>query len=177
MPADDSTFDPFDSGKFFGKPVNPRPPAPASNAPVSEDDDYELEGPDEHILEAERRRTEQEIETAKASIDIDEIYRETEAAPDWSDMWKGLKFQYQRKQLIILTAVVAVIVLIMTQVGATLTIFAIGFICLVGVHGYLAWRENQRQEQLEVRRQEMYERARLAREGKPVAEFPPNDLK
>jgi magnesium-transporting ATPase (P-type) len=169
---DSDSFDPFDRGAFYGKPAPAQKPTPAT----SEDDDYELESPDEHILAAERRRAEVEIETARASVDIDEIYRETEADPDWSELWKGLRFQYQTKHLLILTAVMAVFFAIGVRIGWGTTIFVLGFLSLVAVHAYMAWRENQRQAKLEVRRKEMYERARMVREKAPATEFPPNKL-
>lgn len=165
-------FDPFDRGKFYEKPAPVQKPTPAT----SEDDDYELEGPDEHILAAERRRAEQEIETARASVDIDEIYRETEADPDWSELWKGLRFQYQTKHLLILTAAVSMFLVIGLRIGFGTTIFVLGFLSLVVVHAYMAWRENQRQARLEMRRKEMYERARKVREKAPADKLPPNKL-
>lgn len=163
VPPDDL----FDSGRFYGSPSKP---------PTASDDDegeYELEAPDEQMLEGERRRAEAEVEAARATVDIDALYREAESDTDWSEMWKGFRFQYQTKHLLLLTAVVAVITAAINEFDVLSTLVLGGLFCLAGIHGYLAWREHQRQQRLEVRRKQIYERARLARAGVPAAELPP----
>ncbi|MEX2169972.1 MAG: hypothetical protein WD851_11730 [Pirellulales bacterium] len=169
MAPDTPHDDPFQSGSFYGTP--PKPPATSSD---DEDvGDYELEGPDEQMLEAAHRRAEAEVEAARSSVDIDALYREAEAETDWSEMWQGFRFQFQTKHLLLLTAVVAVITTAITEAGPLATIVLGVLFCLAGAHAFLAWREHQRQQRLEVRRQQIYQRAHLTRAGTPAAELPP----
>jgi hypothetical protein len=171
MAAKEPTFDPFDRGNFYGSPPPPPPASEVSN----EDDDYEVEAPDEQLLQGERTRAEEEIVLAQSNIDIDAIYRETEADPDWEEMWKGLRFQYQTKHLLILMAVVAMLVMAVLKTNFAVVLIVVTVLGLAGVHGYLAWRENQRQERLETQRKEMYERARKVREKAMAAKSPSKD--
>ena len=173
MPPDETPFDPFDRGTFYGKPA-PAPSREPTN--TDEDADYELEGPDEQVLEGERRRAEAELLKAQSAVDIDAIYREVEAEPDWGEMWAGFRFRYQTKHLLILTTVVAVLTTAITSLGWPTVIILGTVLCLAGAHGYLAWRENQRQQRLEVRRKQIYERARMVREGTSVANLPPIEM-
>jgi hypothetical protein len=164
----DPPDDLFDSGQFYGSP--PKRPV------VDEDDsvDYELESPDEDVIEGERRRAEADIEAARATVDINELYREEEGRDtDWSQVWSGFRFQYSTKHLLLLTAVAAVITAAITQTDVLTTIVLGALFCLAGGHAYLGWREHQRQQRVEVRRKQIYERARLARAGVPAAGLPP----
>ena len=161
--------DPFQSGSFYGTP--PKPPATGSED--DDDGEYELDAPDEQMLEAAHRRAEAEIEAARSSVDIDALYREEEAETDWSELWQGYRFRYQTKHLLLLTAVVAVITTAVFEAGPAATIVLGVLLCLAGAHAFLAWREHQRQQRLEVRRKQIYQRAHLARAGTPVAELPP----
>jgi hypothetical protein len=169
MAATEPPFDPFDRGTFYGSPP---PPPPAPEAP-NEDDDYELEAPDEQIIHGERSRAEEDVVLAQSNIDIDAIYRETEADPDWGEMWKGLRFQYQTKHLLILMAVVSVLIMAVLKTNFAAVLIVVTILGLAGVHGYLAWRENQRQERLELQRKEMYVRALKVREAAQTAKSQP----
>lgn len=169
MAPDTPQDDLFESGSFYGTP--PKPPATGSED--DDEGDYELEGPDEQMLEAAHRRAEAEIEAARSSVDVDALYREADAETDWSAMWQGYRFQFQTKHLLLLTAVVAVITTAILEAGPAATIILGVLFCLAGAHAYLGWREHQRQQRLELRRMQIYQRAHLARAGTPVAELPP----
>jgi hypothetical protein len=71
---------------------------------------------------------------------------------------------------------VAVITAAMNAAGPATTIVLGALFCLAGALAYMAWREHQRHERLEVRRKQIFERARLARAGVPAAELPQIDV-
>lgn len=170
--------DPFDSVGFYNAPKTPSESAKADAKPPpkayeEDDEDYELEAPDEDVVQTAERRAREDVARAQAVIDIDEIYREENADPDWEEMFKGFRFRYQTKHLLILTAVVSVIMAAITLSNFMVVLILGTLACLAGAHIYLAWREHQRQQRLEDRRKQIYERARLIREGKSVTELPP----
>ena len=145
--------------------------------PLPEEDDegdYELEPPDTSIIAAEARRGKESIEASRAAIDIDEIYREadrdlgSEMVAKW---FKGYRFQFQVKHILIATALLAVALTLwkLQVLGRTLWIlFMLG---VASFYMYLQWQESKHQREAQERRERMYARRRAmqARQhGQPV---------
>lgn len=157
MPAPDD----LDRDKFYA--------SGAGDDVVDDDDDgeYELEGPDPAVLEAEKRRRDEALAAVQRSIDIDEIYREqehdrsSEILHDWADKFRlGLRFQV--KHILIATAVLA-IGLTLWRLQILFSTIAIGTIfSIIGVYLYLQWKEKQHQDKVAARRREIYARRREA---------------
>jgi hypothetical protein len=100
----------------------PAPVAPKRPAAASDDDDVELElePVDAEILAAAKRRAEETVVAASRAIDIDEIYRDAEPggdAPLPTDLFKNIRYQFQVKHLLIATAVIAVLLAVMSRIG------------------------------------------------------------
>jgi hypothetical protein len=146
-----------------------------SSDPEDDDFEYEVEPPDPAVLDAEKRRAAEVIESTKKSIDIDEVYRDLDARRDseilekWAERARGYRYQFQIKHLLILTAVIAVL-LTLHRLGVNLiTFFVIGAMLAVGgLTLYLQWHERKRQQEADRRRERMYAERRAALEGKPT---------
>ena len=136
----------------------------------AEDDDfeYELEPPDPTVLDAEKRRAAEVVDSVRKSIDIDQIYRDienrdTEVLDEWLSRARGYRFQFQIKHLLILTAIVAVL-LTLRHLGVSLITFFVvsGMLLVGGITLYLQWQEKKRLEAADRRRQKMYAERRAA---------------
>jgi hypothetical protein len=143
--------------------MNEREKISSSNSDDGDDDyELELEPPDPAILAGEQRRAQEALETTRMSIDIDEIYRESErdlgreAIENW---FRGYRFRFQVKHLLIATAVLAILLtlynlnlMVLVVIGVMLTI--------AGIYLYFQWLERKHEEEAHRRRQEMYARRR-----------------
>jgi hypothetical protein len=134
-----------------------------------EDADYELEPPDPDVIAAEERRAREAVEGSRMSIDIDEIYRESdrrqgnEILDDWARNFRA-GFRFQVKHLLIATAVLA-IALALWRLQLFGTALVIGFMLSVaGVYLYVLWQEKKQQQEAARRRTEMYARNRAYHE-------------
>ena len=130
------------------------------------DDDgseLELEPPDADVLAAEQRRADEAVAAVKESIDIDEIYREVEDRADSEILrrWaSNFRFRFQVRDMLIVTAVVAILLtLARFELLMSFVIWAV-MLGVVGVTLYLQWKEKQRQDAAERRRQQMYAQRR-----------------
>jgi magnesium-transporting ATPase (P-type) len=143
----------------------------------SDDAELELEPLDPEVLAAEQRRAAAALEVHRTVIDVDEVYRDldvnrdTAIVDEWLDRLRNFRFQFQVKHLLVLTAVVAVVLVLSVWISLG-TVFIVGFMLAVaGVSLYLKLEENKRQEEADRRRRKMYaeRRAELARQsGQPV---------
>jgi hypothetical protein len=140
-------------------------------SPSVEDDDadYELEPPDPEVIAAEERRAREAVEATRMTIDIDEIYRESDRRPggeildDWARNFR-IGFRFQVKHLLIATAVVA-IALALWRLELFGTALVLGLMLSVGgIYLYVLWQEKKQQQEAERRRREMYERNRAYHE-------------
>jgi hypothetical protein len=137
----------------------------AEKDPLSEDDDgdeYELEPVDPEILARERERGEQQTRQAGAAVDVDQVYRETEATDliTWDDL-QGFRFTI--RHLLIATAVLA-IVMTLVKIADCLGMFIVAVIALA-----VGWFFVLRKE----RRIRSERERRLAELGLPDAETLP----
>jgi hypothetical protein len=130
-----------------------------------EDDDAELEvePPDAEVIAAEERRAKEAIEATLMSVDIDDIYRESDRRQDGEilDRWaRDFRFQFQVKHLLVATAVLAIaLTLWRLQILGT----ALVLLFMIGVattYFYVQWQERKQQQEADRRRREMYARQR-----------------
>jgi hypothetical protein len=104
----------------------------ASGPDEDDDADLELEPLDPELVAAEERRAAAAIEVHRSAIDVDAVYREFEANRDseivreWMDRLRNLRFQFGTRHLLILTAIVAVLVVLSMWMGP-------GTVIMVGI--------------------------------------------
>ena len=125
--------------------------------PDDEDDgEYELEPVDPEILAHERQRGELKTSQAKSAVDIDEVYRETEASDPitWDDL-RGFRFTI--RHLLIATAVLA-IVLTLWELARWLGLFIAG-IAALAAGWFFVLRKERRDRLLLQRRLEELEQS------------------
>ena len=128
-----------------------------------DDEDYELEPLDPAIVNAEKRHADHVAEQVRASIDIDEVYRDadrsrgTEILENWV---RNFHYRFQIKHLLIATAAVAIAIAANTlgYLLPTLTMLIIG--SMAGLYFYLNWEDRKQQAEAEVKRQELYAKRR-----------------
>jgi hypothetical protein len=128
-------------------------------------DDYELEPPDAGVLAAEEQRGREAIEASRASIDIDEIYRDAgrqrseEILQNWFKDFQ-FKFRFQTKHLLIAAAALAVILTLWKfgMLGTALVLLMM--ISVFGLYFYFSWQEQKAEDEATRRREEMYARRR-----------------
>jgi hypothetical protein len=137
-----------------------------------DDEEYELEAPDPAILSAEKRHAQEVAEQVRASIDIDEIYRDAERSrgTEIIENWvRNFQYRFQVKHLLIATAVVAM-ALALAKLGyllPTLVILLVGSI--VGLYSYLNWEERKQQAEAYQKRQELYAKRREQLQSKGMS--------
>jgi len=135
---------------------------------MDDDSEYELEPPDADVLAAEEQRAKAAIEATRASIDIDEIYREDsrdrggEILQEWT---RNLKFRFQAKHLLIGTALLAIALTLRWWgiLGRSLVILMM--LSIAGLYLYLQWQEKKQRDEADRRRREMYARRRAGFEN------------
>jgi hypothetical protein len=144
------------------------------------DDELELEPPDPEVLAAEQRQAAEAINAHRKAIDINEVYNDLDANRDnmivaeWLARWRGYRFQFQIRHLLILTAVVALLLAVRHWIYLG-TLFIVGIMLAVaGISLYLKLEENKRQEEADRRRQKMYAERRAHQAGRSV---PPSEAK
>lgn len=134
---------------------------------ADEGDEYELEPPDADVIAAEERRGNEAVEATRASIDIDEIYRDSdrqrsdEILQNWFRDFK-FGFRFQVKHLLIATAVLAIVLTLAKLQMLVTTVVVLVMLSVAGLYFYLQWQEKKAQEEATRRRQEMYARNRAA---------------
>jgi hypothetical protein len=140
------------------------------NRDDSDDDDgeLELEPPDPDVIASEERRAAAAINVHKKAIDVNEVYRDldanrdTEIVEEWLARARSFRYQFQIKHLLILTAVVAVLLMLHEWIGIG-KVFLLGFAAaVIGISIYLKLEENKRHEAAARRRRKMYAERRAA---------------
>lgn len=142
-------------------------------APVDEDDvELELEPPDEAV---EARQRQIALEAIRANIDIDEIYRDAERDPgsELIERWlRDFRFRFQVKHLLIATAVLSVVMALITLKLFWTSLIIAFMLSVAGAYLYVRWDEQKREAEATSRREALYarRRAQLAANaaGQPV---------
>jgi hypothetical protein len=133
-----------------------------------DDGELELEPPDPDVIASEERRAAAAINVHKKAIDVNEVYRDldanrdTEIVEEWLARARSFRYQFQIKHLLILTAVVAVLLMLHEWIGIG-KVFLLGFAAaVIGISIYLKLEENKRHEAAARRRRKMYAERRAA---------------
>lgn len=134
-----------------------------------DDDELELEPVDAEVLRHQQERTKRQSRAAEDSIDINAVYDEDDLG-DPVDFDSLKQFRFTTKHMLIATAVLAVVMTIITRLGGCMGLFVSGCIAL-GAGWWFVLREEQRRlAKIEVDRQLFKERLaarRAAEDGKP----------
>ena len=147
-----------------------------------DDGEYELEPLDPKIVAADQRHAKEVAEQVKASIDIDEVYRDadrnrsTEILENWL---RNFKYRFHIKHLLFATAVLAIALAV-----STLGYFIPTFMLLIvgsaaGLYLYLNWQDRKQQDEAYAKREELYAKRReqmLARGKTPAVVEPPRPI-
>lgn len=131
--------------------------------PTDDDGEYELEPLDPAVVSAEKRHAKEVAEQVRASIDIDEVYREadrnrgTEILENWA---RNFHYRFHIKHLLVATALVTMVIAVarLGYLGLTFTILIMGSVG--GLYLYLSWHEQKQQAEADQKREEMYAKRR-----------------
>lgn len=127
--------------------------------PVDEDDaELELEPPDEAV---EARQRQIALDAIRANIDIDEIYREADRdyGSELIEKWfRNFRFQFQTKHLLIATAVLSVVMALITLKMLWTALIIAFMLSVIGAYLYVRWEEQKREAEATRRREALYAR-------------------
>ena len=127
---------------------------------AADEADYELEPPDEAIIEGEKRRAAEAMEHASRAVDINQLYEESASLTmdDVGDYLKGVRFQFGIKHLLWAMTLLAVVFAVGRYLlgGYGTTLLVLTFLLLAGAYGWVTWQEQQRLRQWEAKRDELY---------------------
>ncbi len=130
-----------------------RPPADAwLDDSEADGDEYELEAPDQHIIEAQQKRAAHDIRQASAAIDINDAYRRVDDDPLGLPE-EGFQYRFQVKHLLIATGLIAVFISLAKLQGAAVATITLTFMLLVTGHLYISWQERARERRADRIRQ------------------------
>lgn len=138
---------------------------------MEDDDDLELEPVDPEILEHARRRILDKSRKAEHAVDIDAIYAEQDNEPLSLDVDLLKQFRFTTKHLLWATALLAVGLTLLTQLGPCPAIFIVMFAAVGG--GWWAVIRHQERESRRRRQQRAAIEARIRAEQQ--GESPPAD--
>jgi hypothetical protein len=131
--------------------------------PTEEDEEYELEPLDPAIASAEKRHAEHVAEQARASIDIDEVYREADRhrGEEIVENWiRNFHFRFHVKHLLFATAAAAIVV---AAAKLNFLVPAAMFLLIASIAGlylYLNWQDSKQQAEAEAKREELFAKRR-----------------
>jgi len=146
-------MDERDREKFYSREETP-----------SDDDEYELDLPDP-VVEENRRKAARE--SVDPTIDIDDIYRESDRdrGAEIIENWvSNFRYQYRHEHLLIATAVLALVVALATLEILWTALILLFVATVFGLYSYLKWEESKQQEEAARKREIVYakRRAKLA---------------
>lgn len=129
--------------------------------PVDEDDaELELEPPDEAV---EARQRQIALDAIRANIDLDAIYLDTERdhGSDLVAEWlRNFRFRFQVKHLLIATAVLSVVMALITLKLLWTALIIAFMLSVIGAYLYVRWEEQKREAEATRRREALYARRR-----------------
>jgi hypothetical protein len=144
--------------------------APAPEV-AGESEEYELEPLDPEIVASQHRQAHDTMETTRLALDIDDIYREAErdrGGEILENWFRNVKFQFGIKQLLGVTALVAIL-LTLSKLGLMAVVVIAVMLGIAGVYLYLQWQDKKHQDEVNRRREAMYARRRAQRESAPLS--------
>jgi hypothetical protein len=146
--------------------------------PTEDDEDYELEPLDPAIVDREKRHADHVAQQVRASIDIDEVYRDadrsrsTEILENWV---RNFHYRFHIKHVLISTAIATIVIAVskLGYLGLTITTLVVGSIA--GLYLYLNWEDSKQQAEAEAKREELYAKRRkqMLSPGKAASEAEP----
>jgi hypothetical protein len=144
-------------------------------APTEDDEEYELEPLDPTIVNAEKRHANHVAEQVRASIDIDEVYRDadrsrgTEILENWV---RNFHYRFHIKHVLIATAIATIVIAVakLGYLGLTITTLVVGSIA--GLYLYLNWEDRKQQAEADAKREQLY--AQRRRQMQSSGKVPPS---
>lgn len=144
-----------------------------------EDDglDYEVEPVDEYVLQQEALRAREQVEEAKAAVDVDALYRDLNARDELDFDWEKFRPRFSIKNLLVVTAVLAVL-LTSWKIGmfnghAFAALISLALLALGSAYAWVELREQRRRELIQERNARLIARAR----GDDAPDDEPLDMK
>lgn len=141
-------MDQRDRDKFYREPEK------------ASDDEYELDLPDPTVEENRRKAAR---ESVAPTIDIDEIYREsdrdrsTEIIENWVS---SFQYRYRHEHVLIATAVLAIAAALATLHLLWTAVILLIMASVFGLYSYLQWEESKQQAEAQRKREILYARRR-----------------
>jgi hypothetical protein len=146
---DIAAMDQRDREKFYSDPEK-----------TSDDDEYELE-PLDTVAEENRRKAARE--SVDPTIDIDEIYRESDRSrgDEIIENWvANFQYRYRHEHVLIATAVLAIAAALATLQLLWTAVILLVMASVFGLYSYLQWEESKQQAEAERKREIVYARRR-----------------
>ncbi len=137
---------------------------------ASDDDEYELEPIDPEVIKHQEERARRKTREAEDSVDINEVFESVDAG-DPVDFESFKQFRFTTRHLLIATAVLAVVMTIVTRLGGCMGLFVSGVIALASAWWFVLLEESRRLAKIEADRQRFKEKLaarRAVEDGKPL---------
>ena len=140
--------------------------------PIDDDDELELEPVDPEVIRHQQERTKRKSREAEDAVDINEVFESIDVG-DPVDLDQLKQFRFTTRHLLIATAVLAVVMTVITRLGGCMGIFVSGVTALAAGWWFVLREESKRLAKLEADRQRF--KAKLAarravEDGKPLPE-------
>ena len=142
-------MDQRDREKFYSEPEK-----------ASDDEEYELE-PLDTVAEENRRKAARD--SVDPTIDIDEIYRESDRSrsDEILENWvANFQYRYRHEHVLIATAVLAIAAALATLQLLWTAIILLVMASVFGLYSYLQWEESKQQAEADRKREILYARRR-----------------
>lgn len=136
----------------------------------AEDDEYELEPIDPEVIKHQAERARRKTREAEDSVDINEVFESVDVG-DPVDFDSLKQFRFTTRHLLIATAVLAVVMTVITRLGGCMGLFVSGVTALAASWWFVLREESRRLAKIEADRARYKEKLaahRAVEDGKPV---------
>ncbi len=137
---------------------------------ASDDGEYELEPIDPEVLKHQEERARRKTREAEDSVDINEVFDSVDA-DDPVDFDSLKQFRFTTRHLLILTAVLAVVMTMVTRQGPCMGLFVSSVVALAAGWWFVLREESRRLAKIEADRQRFRDKLaarRAVEDGKPL---------
>lgn len=144
----------------------------SDDAPIDDDDDLELEPVDPEVIKHQQERVKRKSREAEDAVDIDEVFDAMDVG-DPVDFDRLKQFRFTTRHMLIATAVLAVVMTIITRLGGCMGLFVSGCTALAAGWWFVLREEKRRLAKINEERQRFKARMaaqRAAEDGEPVPE-------
>lgn len=134
------------------------------------DDELELEPVDPDVIRHQQQRAQQRTRDAEDAVDINEAFEQAEVG-DPVNLEQLKQFRFTTRHLLIATAVLAVVMTVITSLGGCMGLFVSGCTALAASWWFVLREERRRLEKIEADRQRFKERLaarRAVEDGQPL---------